>query len=186
MKIPKIFLVLILAALGLGVSNCSMYNSMVEQREEVNKSWSEIENQLQRRNDLIPNYVETVKGYATHEQEVFTKVADSRAKLAGAQSVEDKMNASNQLSGALSRLIAIAEQYPELKANQNFMGLQDELAGTENRIAVARMRYNDAVKNYNTFIQHFPQLVFARIFKFDKRPYFEAPAEAKKAPQVKF
>jgi LemA protein len=186
MKNPQRILVLILVALGLGVSSCSTYNSMIEQREEVTKSWSEIENQLQRRNDLIPNYVETVKGYATHEQEVFTKVAESRAKLAGAQTVEDKMNASNQLSGALARLLVIAEQYPELKANQNFTALQDELAGTENRIAVARGRYNEAAKNYNAYIQKFPQLVLARAFKFDAKPYFEAPAEAQKAPQVKF
>ena len=176
---------LVLAALLTG-PGCMSYNRMVGDQEAIDQSWSEIENQLQRRNDLIPNYVETVKGYAKHEREVFEKVAEARAKLAGASQVEDKMKASNELSGALSRLLMIVEQYPQLKADQNFIRLQDELAGTENRIAVARKRYNEAVQVYNTRIRSFPGLITARIFGFEKRPYFEAPEEVKQVPQVKF
>jgi LemA protein len=159
---------------------------MVTMREEVDKSWSNVDTQMQRRNDLIPNLVETVKGYAAHESKIFTEVAESRSKLAGAATPEDKIKAYNEQTGALARLLAIAENYPDLKANQNFIGLQDELAGTENRIAVARLRYNDAAKHYNAYIQQFPALIIARIFKFEKKPYFEAPEEAKKVPQVKF
>jgi len=179
-------LILGLILVALSLSQCAIYNQMVEQNEEVSKAWSEIENQLQRRNDLIPNYVETVKGYASHEQEIFTQVAEARSKLAGTQKIEEKMEASNELSLALGRLLMIVEQYPDLKANQNFMQLQDELAGTENRIAVARMRYNEAVKNYNAFIKKFPQLLIARIFKFEPKPYFTAPESAKAVPEVKF
>jgi LemA protein len=165
---------------------CMSYNSMVADQERIDQSWSEIENQLQRRSDLIPNYVETVKGYASHEKEIFVKVAEARAKLAGATQVEDKMKAANEMSTALSRLLVVVENYPQLKADQNFIRLQDELAGTENRIAVARKRYNEAVQDYNTRIRSFPGVIVARIFGFTKRPYFEAPEEAKKVPAVKF
>ena len=175
-----------LFALSFVLGGCNIYNRMVELDEEVEKSWSEIENQLQRRNDLIPNYVETVKGYAKHEKEIFIKVAEARSKLAGARTREEKIKASNQLSTALARLLVIVERYPELKANQNFIRLQDELAGTENRIAVARRRYNEAVKEYNAYIRKFPQVIFARIFGFEKKPYFEAPESAKEVPKVKF
>ena len=186
MKKLGFFLVLVIMALGFGVSSCTTYNSMVTMREEVDKSWSNVDAQMQRRNDLIPNLVETVKGYAAHESKIFTEVAESRSKLSGASTPEDKIKAYNEQTGALARLLAIAENYPDLKANQNFIGLQDELAGTENRIAVARLRYNDAAKEYNAYIQQFPNLIIARIFKFEKKPYFEAPEAAKQVPQVKF
>ena len=184
MKARIVFLCAAAAALVAG-SGCG-YNAMVTEQEAIDQAWSEVDNQLQRRNDLIPNYVETVKGYARHESEVFTRIAEARAKLAGAAQVEDKMKAANDLSGALARLLVIVEQYPELKANQNFIQLQDELAGTENRIAVARKRYNEAVQAYNTRIRKFPDLMIARLFGFEKRPYFEAPEEAKAVPAVKF
>ena len=129
---------------------------MVSSRENVDSKWSQVDNQLQRRSDLIPNLVNTVKGYASHEKEVFQSVSDARAKMAGAKSVGDKLSANTELSGALSRLLAVAENYPQLKADQNFRQLQDELSGTENRIAVARKDYNDAVQNYNTKIKSLP------------------------------
>jgi LemA protein len=186
MKKSLKLLPLILIVLGFGLSNCNVYNNMVTMREEADKSWSNVDTQMQRRNDLIPNLVETVKGYATHESAIFTEVAESRSKLSGAATQSDKIKAYNEQSGALARLLAIAENYPDLKANQNFIGLQDELAGTENRISVARQRYNEAAKDYNAYIQQFPQLIIARWLNFQKRPYFEAPEEAKKVPQVKF
>ena len=179
-----LILLLFLSSLGLG--GCNVYNRMVELDETVERNWSEIEVQLQRRNDLIPNYVETVKGYAQHEKEIFIKVAEARSRLAGAQTRQEKIKASNELSTALARLLVIVERYPELKANQNFIRLQDELAGTENRIAVARRRYNEAVKEYNAYIRKFPQLIIARMFGFEKKPYFEAPESAKEVPEVKF
>jgi len=181
----RIFVVLLLGILALMTNACG-YNRLVAQEEQVEQSWSEVENQLQRRSDLIPNLVETVKGYATHEREVFTQIAESRSKLAGAGTREEKIEAANQLSSALSRLLVIVERYPELKANQNFIRLQDELAGTENRIAVARRRYNEAVRRYNTSVRRFPTLIWAKLFGFDKKPYFEAPEEAKQAPKVEF
>src|SRR5439155_812514 len=125
-------------------------------KERVDSSWAQVENQLQRRNDLIPNLVEVTKGYATHEREVFDRVADARARLIAGGTREQRIEAANQLSGALGRLLAIAERYPDLKANQQFARLSDELAGTENRIAVERMRYNDAVREYNAYIKSVP------------------------------
>ncbi|OGP60358.1 MAG: LemA family protein [Deltaproteobacteria bacterium RBG_13_61_14] len=184
MRSRKRWIGLALAVLVLGCG-CG-YNRIVADQEAIDQAWSEVDNQLKRRNDLIPNYVETVKGYASHEKEVFVKVTEARAKLAGATQVPDKMKAANELSGALSRLLVVVEQYPQLKADQNFIRLQDELAGTENRIAVARRRYNEAVQAYNTRIRKFPGLVWARIFGFEKRPYFEVPEESKQVPQVKF
>lgn len=168
------------------LSGACGYNRLVSEEEAVDQAWSEVENQLQRRNDLVPNLVETVKGYAAHEKEIFTQIAESRAKLGGARTVEEKIGAANELSGALSRLLLIVERYPDLKANQNFIRLQDELAGTENRIAVARRRYNEAVKAFNTSVRKFPTLIIARIFGFSKKPYFEAPEEAKAVPKVDF
>lgn len=162
------------------------YNSFVVLDEQVKASWSQVENQLQRRYDLIPNLVETVKGYAKFEKEVLTDVTNARARVGGAQNVSDKIAANNQLSGALSRLLVVVERYPELKANQNFLRLQDELAGTENRIAVERRRYNEAVMQYNIRIRSFPGNIIAGLFGFEKAPFFEAPANAKAAPQVKF
>ena len=144
---------------------------MVSSRENVDSKWSQVDNQLQRRSDLIPNLVNTVKGYASHEKEVFQSVSDARAKMAGAKSVGDKLSANTELSGALSRLLAVAENYPQLKADQNFRQLQDELSGTENRIAVARKDYNDAVQNYNTKIKSLPYSLFAGALGFTERDY---------------
>jgi LemA protein len=154
--------------------------------EAVKASWSQVENQLQRRYDLIPNLVETVKGYSIHEREVLIEVTNARAKVGGAGTIDDKIKANNELTGALSRLLVVVERYPDLKANQNFLRLQDELAGTENRIAVERMRYNDAVKIYNQAIRTFPANIIAGMFNFKDAAFFEAPKEAKAAPNVKF
>ncbi|MBW2038980.1 MAG: LemA family protein [Deltaproteobacteria bacterium] len=162
------------------------YNELVTLDEGFKAAWAQVENQLQRRMDLIPNYVETVKGYARHEQEVFLKVTEARAKVAGAGSISKKIAANNELTAALGRLLLVVERYPDLKANQNFIRLQDELAGTENRIAVERRRYNEAVRAYNVRIRRFPTNILAGIFGFTRAPFFEAPEEATKPPKVKF
>ena len=162
------------------------YNTFVSLDESVKGSWAQVENQLQRRYDLIPNLVETVKGYAKQEKDVLVEVTNARAKVGGAANVPDKIKANNELSGALSRLLVVVERYPDLKSNQNFLRLQDELAGTENRIAVERKRYNDAVKAYNVAIRSFPANFLAGMFGFQNATFFEAPAAAKAAPQVKF
>ena len=176
-----------LAALVLLLSlpGCS-YNRFVSQEEAVKAQWAQVQNQLQRRNDLIPNLVETVKGYAGHEQEVFKQIADSRARLAGAQSPADAIAAANQQSAALGRLLLIVENYPNLKANEQFNRLMDELSGTENRIAVERMRYNERVQAYNTSRRQFPGVMTAKIFRFQDYPLFEAPPAAREVPKVKF
>ena len=162
------------------------YNSLVTMDETVKGAWAQVENQLQRRYDLIPNYVETVKGYAAHEKEVFVKVTEARSKVAGAANISEKMQANNQLSSALSRLMVVVERYPELKANTNFIRLQDELAGTENRIAVERRRFNETVKVYNIKIRSFPTNIIAGMFGFEKATFFEVPTERQEAPKVKF
>jgi LemA protein len=162
------------------------YNSLVAMDEGVKGAWAQVENQLQRRYDLIPNLVETVKGYAAHEKEVFIQVTEARSKVAGAGSVSDKIEANNQLSSALSRLLVVVERYPELKANTNFIRLQDELAGTENRIAVERRRYNETVKAFNIKIRRFPTNIFAGMFGFEKATFFEVPKERQEAPRVDF
>jgi LemA protein len=170
----------------IGASLAGTYNRLVSQNEQVTQAWAQVQNVLQRRADLIPNLVETVKGYATHEKEVFENVAEARSRLAGATSPKEAAAANAGLTSALGRLLAIAENYPVLKANENFIHLQDELAGTENRIAVERMRYNDAVRLYNTSIKRFPTNFLARLFGFGEREYFEAEETAKEAPKVKF
>jgi LemA protein len=162
------------------------YNSLVTMDESVKGAWAQVENQLQRRYDLIPNYVETVKGYAKHEKEVFVKVTEARSRVAGAKSIDDKIQANNQLSSALARLLVVVERYPELKANTNFIRLQDELAGTENRIAVERRRFNEMVKAYNIKIRTFPTNIIAGMFGFEKAAFFQVPKERQEAPKVKF
>jgi LemA protein len=166
-------------------SGCS-YNKFVSQEETVKAQWAQVQNQLQRRNDLIPNLVETVKGYASHESQVFEDIAASRAKLAGATTPADQIAAANQQTAALGRLLVIAENYPQLKANEQFNRLMDELSGTENRIAVERMRYNQAVQDYNTSRRQFPGVITARMFKFKDYPLFEAPPAAQQVPKVTF
>jgi len=162
------------------------YNSLVTMDESVKGAWAQVENQLQRRYDLIPNYVETVKGYAKHEKQVFVEVANARSKVAGATTVSDKIQANGQLSSSLGRLLLVVERYPELKANTNFIRLQDELAGTENRIAVERRRFNEMVKTYNIKVRSFPTNILAAMFGFEKATFFEVPKEQQQAPKVKF
>ena len=186
----KIALIILAVIAVIVISTISFvigtYNRIVTMDEAVKSSWAEVNNQLQRRYDLIPNLVETVKGYASHEERVFREVTEARAKVAGAKTIPEKIKANNELSGALTRLLVVVEAYPELKANQNFIRLQDELAGTENRIAVARMRYNEAVRNFNQLIRRFPANMIAGAFGFGRATFYEVPEEAKAAPKVKF
>lgn len=177
-------IVLILVFAGMSLSGS--YNSMVTKEEQVNAAFAQVQNQLQRRFDLIPNLVETVRGYASHEERVLTEVTEARAKVGGATTPDARMAAENQLSGALSRLLVVVERYPDLKANQNFIMLQDQLEGTENRIAIERQRYNESVQDFNRFIRQFPRNLFAGMFGFEKKTFFEAPAEAQSAPKVEF
>jgi LemA protein len=167
------------------LSGCS-YNKFTAQEEAIKAAWGEVQNQLLRRNDLIPNLVETVKGYAEHEKEIFTRVAESRAKLAGATTPAETIEAANEQSSALSRLLVVVENYPQLKADANFQRLMDELSGTENRISVSRGRYNERIQEYNTTRRRFPSNMTAKIFGFDEYPYFEAPKDAQQAPKVNF
>ena len=161
-------------------------NKVITLDENVKASWAQVENVLQRRADLIPNYVETVKGYAKHEKDVFVQVTQARSRVAQAVSVEDKIKANQNLSSALSRLLVVVERYPELKANENFIRLQDELAGTENRIAVERRRYNLAVKTFNAYIRKIPGKFFASMQGLTPATYFEVSKEAKSVPKVSF
>ena len=177
----------LVVVLLLGFWTVGIYNNLIGADQSVKQSWAQIENQLQRRYDLIPNLIETVKGYARHEKELFENVAQARSAWAGAKTGAERVGAANRIEGFLGRLIAVAENYPILRASENFRGLQDELAGTENRVAVTRMRYNDAVKEYNTTVKRVPTIFLAGLFGFDKeKVFFEAPKEAKEAPKVKF
>lgn len=188
--------IIILAIVAVLVIWCvSTYNSLVTQEETVGNAWSNVENQYQRRSDLIPNLVNTVKGYAAHEKETFQAVVDARAKATQTTiSIDDltpeKMQAYQRAQGevgsALSRLLAVTENYPDLKANENFKELQTQLEGTENRISVERRNFNEAARTYNTKIRRFPGSIVAGMFGFEKRPYFEAQEGAEKAPEVKF
>jgi LemA protein len=181
-------LLVVVAISGVAVasSGCS-YNRFVGQEEAIKTQWAQVENQLQRRNDLIPNLVESTKGFAQQERDVFQSIADSRAKLAGAQTTEQKIAAANEQTSALSRLLVVVENYPTLKSDATFARLMDELAGTENRIAVERMRYNEKVQEYNTSRRQFPANITASIFGFKgDYPLFQAPESAKTAPKVDF
>ncbi len=180
----KILIGVGVVAILLIMSGIGSYNKLVTKSEDVKSSFSQIDNQLQRRNDLIPNLVASVKQYAAHEEGVFTDIADARAKLAGAGTVAEQAEGNAAVTGALSRLLAISENYPDLKANQNFIQLQDELAGTENRITTARKDYNTVAADYNKSIRNFPTLIFANILGFDKVDYFEADEKAQENPDV--
>lgn len=195
----KLFIVLavIVGILFIGYRYVTgMYNSMVQLDEGVKSSWAQVQNQYQRRVDLIPNLVATVKGYAEHESQVFEKVAEARSSVGKLQVTPEILNdpqafqkfqeAQSGLSSALSRLLAVAENYPQLKANENFLQLQAQLEGTENRIAVTRMDFNKIVQEYNTKIRLFPASMFAGMFGFGQKAYFQSEAGAEKAPQVKF
>ena len=177
------FTLVLLAAVA--TSGCS-YNRFVSQEEAIKTQWAQVENQLQRRNDLIPNLVETTKGIAQQERDVFGQIAESRAKLAGARTPEDTIQAANQQSAALARLLVVVENYPQLRSNEQFSRLMDELSGTENRIAVERMRYNERVQEYNVSRRQFPSNITASIFGFKEYPVFNAPPEAERVPRVDF
>lgn len=183
--IGPVSLLIGLVVIVIGYGACK-YNSMVRAEEDVDGAWAQVENVLQRRADLIPNLVETVKGYAQQERDIFTEVAQARSRLIGAQGPREAAEANENLTSALGRLLAISERYPDLKSNQNFLRLQDELAGTENRIAVERMRYNDEVRAFNKLISTFPNNLFAGPFGFDRHEYFEAEEESRVPPRVSF
>lgn len=182
----KSWLILIAVVIVFGAWVVSGYNGLVGMDEGVNNKLAQVQTQLQRRNGLIPNLVSTVKGYASHEQAAIQAVSDARAKLGGARTVEEMSQADGELSNALSRLLMITENYPNLKADQNFRALQDELAGTENRIAVARKDYNDEVNAYNSKVRTFPTSLYAGILGFQQKPYFQADQSAQAAPKVQF
>ena len=175
----------LLASVAFVLSGCS-YNRFVSQEETIKSQWAQVENQLQRRSDLIPNLVETVKGIAQQEQDVFGRIADSRAKLAGARTPADTIQAANEQSAALARLLVVVENYPQLRSSESFNRLMDELSGTENRVAVERMRYNERVQEYNTSRRQFPSNVTASIFGFKEYPLFNTPPEAERVPRVNF
>jgi len=180
-------IILALIALVVFGQYVTVRNTLVSKNEAVKSAWSEVDVNLQRRADLIPNLVETVKAYAKQEQTVFGDIANARSALLSARSPSDKIAANNQLDGALGRLLAIAENYPQLKSNENFLRLQDELAGTENRIAVARKRYNDGLQDYNTYVQQFPASVFAGWAGFKSNDaYFKAAEGSREVPKVNF
>ncbi|MDE7461701.1 MAG: LemA family protein [Muribaculaceae bacterium] len=192
--INKVIAALTLILASMSLSSCN-YNSLVEDQQNVDQTWAEVENQYQRRADLIPNLVNTVKGYSNHEEETLVKVTEARAKATSVTINADDLNEENlarfqqaqgELSSALKSLLAVTEAYPDLKANENFMNLQTQLEGTENRITIARRNYTEAVRNYNTAIKKFPTNIYAGWFGFSPKPQFKAEAGAEKAPEVKF
>lgn len=178
--------VVLLVVLMMGGSLVGRYNGFVTANEQIDSAWAQVENVLQRRGDLIPNLVSTVQGFAEQEREIFIEVANARSRLAGATSPAEAAAANAGMTGALGRLLAISENYPQLRSNENFIRLQDELAGSENRIAVERRRYNDTVRDFNTNVQQFPNNLMAGMFGFDSREYFEADEAAQQVPTVQF
>jgi len=186
MKRGGLIVVAVVAILLLWVGGCVMgnYNSLVTSKEAVDQKWAQVDNQLQRRNDLIGNLVETVKGTAMQEQEVFGQIADARARMSGAKTPEAGIEAGRAMDSALSRLLVVVENYPDLKSNTAFLQLMDELAGTENRLATERMRYNEQVQTYNVQVKRFPMSVFAGMFGFKDAPYYQIPEAARQAPKV--
>lgn len=192
--IRKLLYIIVAIVAMSGLTSCN-YNSLVEKQQTVDQAWAQVENQYQRRADLIPNLVATVKGYATHESETLEKVTLARAKATSitidAENLDEEtlakyQQAQGELSQALKSLLAVTEAYPDLKANENFMNLQTQLEGTENRISTERMRYTEAVKEYNTSIKKFPTVIYAGWFGFKAKPQFKADAGAERAPEVKF
>ncbi|PYK97100.1 MAG: hypothetical protein DME19_17455 [Verrucomicrobia bacterium] len=187
MTIPIILLLILVGFIvAAGLWLMGTYNGLVTLRQAVRNAWAQIDVQLKRRHDLIPNLVNTVKGYAAHEKETFERVINARAKATSATSPAEVIKAEGELSSALARLLAVSESYPELKANQNFQSLQEELTSTENRVAYARQFYNDSVTKLNTQIQTFPTVIIAGMFGFKEEPFFETPTEEKEAPKVQF
>ena len=182
MRLVSMALLLVAAAMSSGCS----YNTFVSKEEGIKAQWAQVENQLQRRNDLIPNLVETTKGIAQQEKDVFGQIADSRAKMAGAKTPQDTIQAANEQSAALGRLLVVVENYPQLRSSESFNRLMDELSGTENRIAVERMRYNERVQDYNITRRRFPSNITASIFGFKEYPLFNAPPAAEQVPKVNF
>lgn len=195
----KVIIIAVIVIAIFSIYNCTAgtYNNLVNLDEQVNAQWSQVENQYQRRYDLIPNLVSTVKGYAKHESEVFTQISQARAQAGGIVNIDSSITedpskmaefqkVQDTLGGALQRLLSITENYPDLKANQNFLALQDELEGTENRISTERKRYNDFAKTYNTTVRKFPATIIANIFGFNAKAYFTATSEAQTAPKVEF
>ena len=178
---------IVVVVLVIGVAIGSMYNGIVTKHETITAKWAQVENQLQRRNDLIPNLVNTVKGYAAHEKTVLEDVTNARSKWTNAATMDDKVKAASQMDSAISRLLLVVENYPQLKADQTFLQLMDELSGTENRIAVERMRYNEAVRDFNVTVRRFPGNIVAGIFGYKPASeYFKAEEKAKTVPEVKF
>ncbi len=178
--------VLVLIVVGVGGTTVSKWNQLVAMDTDIKGKWAQVENQLQRRADLIPNLVEAVKGFAAQERTILEAIANARAKMAGAGSVQDRIAGSNELSSALARLLVVVENYPNLKSDATFIRLMDELAGTENRLAVERKRYNDSVQVYNVTIRQFPGNLIASVSGFKEHPFFETPPPARQVPQVKF
>ena len=178
--------VLVLIVVGVGGTAVSKWNQLVAMDTDIKAKWAQVENQLQRRADLIPNLVEAVKGFAAQERTILEAIANARAKTAGAGSVQDRIAGSNELSSALARLLVVVENYPNLKSDATFIRLMDELAGTENRLAVERKRYNDSVQVYNVAIRQFPGNLIASVSGFKEHPFFETPPPARQVPQVKF
>jgi LemA protein len=184
-RMRAVLITIVMVGAGVATSGCS-YNTFVGQEEAIKTQWAQVENQLQRRNDLIPNLVETTKGIAQQEQDVFGRIAESRAKMAGATTPEQRIAAANEQSSALARLLVVVENYPQLRSSESFNRLMDELSGTENRISVERMRYNERVQEYNTLRRRFPSNVTASIFGFREHPLFDAPTAAEQVPRVNF
>jgi LemA protein len=184
-KARRIVTAAAIALVAASLSGCS-YNTFVGQEESIKAQWAQVENQLQRRNDLVPNLVETTKGIAQQERDVFGQIAESRAKLSGARTPQETIQAANEQSSALARLLVVVENYPQLRSNEQFARLMDELSGTENRIAVERMRYNERVQEYNTARRQFPSNITASLFGFNEYPLFDAPPDAERVPKVDF
>jgi LemA protein len=187
-KIALIVIAIVLVVLlGFGAKFVGIHNQLAVQQEAVKAQWADVEVVLQRRSDLIPNLVSTVKGFAAHETEVYKSIADARAALISGRTPQEKIAANDQLSGALSRLLVVAENYPQLKSNENFLRLQDELSGTENRISVERRKYNEALETYNATLQLFPQNIVASMSGFTRNDaYFKTAPGADQAPKVQF